>query len=58
MTQTAMEWFEKNRKKIGYTIGAVNVLSGLADLSAGNIMLGTIWIVIGTAILFDTKTFK
>jgi hypothetical protein len=56
--ETFFTWFEKNRKTIGYVVGGMTLLTGLADLAVGHVLLGTMWIVIGVAILFDTKTFK
>jgi hypothetical protein len=56
--ETFFTWFGKNRKTIGYVVGGMTLLTGLADLAVGHVLLGTMWIVIGVAILFDTKTFK
>ena len=56
--ETFFTWFGKNRKTIGYVVGGMTLLTGLADLAVGHVLLGTMWIVTGAAILFDTKTFK
>lgn len=56
--ETFITWFEKNRKTIGYVVGGMTLLSGLADLAVGRSLAGAMWIVLGAAIVFDTKTFK
>jgi hypothetical protein len=56
--ETFFTWFGKNRKTIGYVVGGMTLLSGLVDLAGGYVLAGTMWIVLGAAILFDTKTFK
>jgi len=53
-----MEWFGRNRKTIGYTVGGLNVLNGVVSLVTGNFWSGIIFIVLGSAIIFDAKTFK
>jgi hypothetical protein len=53
-----LTWFDDNRKKIGYTIGSLNVVTGTAVLSSGKIIDGIFWIMIGLLIIFDAKTFK
>jgi hypothetical protein len=52
------EWFGRNRKTIGYTIGGINLLSGLSYMAQGQSGPGMLWIVIGFLILFDTWEFK
>ena len=58
LMETFFTWFGKNRKTIGYVVGGMTLLIGLADLAVGRDFVGVMWIVIGAAILFDTKTFK
>ena len=53
-----MEWFGRNRITIGYTIGGINVLNGVASVALGDIMSGVFFIVLGSAIIFDAKVFK
>lgn len=55
---TFMLWFGRNRKRIGYTIGGVNLATGLVHLATDNILAGICWTIIGAAILFDTREFK
>lgn len=53
-----MEWFGRNRQKIGYTVGGLNVLNGVLSLVAGDFWSGVIFIVLGSALIFDAKAFK
>jgi hypothetical protein len=53
-----LEWFGRNRKPIGYTVGGVNVLSGVSHLFVGNMLDGIFWLLIGVVILIDTREFK
>ena len=46
-------WFTENRKKIGYTLGALNLLGGLSLLVAGNTTNGVIQIFVGSVLIFD-----
>jgi hypothetical protein len=47
-------WFGTYRKPIGYTIGGVNVLSGLQYFAQGNTAQGWLFFMIGYIILLDT----
>jgi hypothetical protein len=53
-----MEWFGRNRITIGYTIGGINVLNGVASVALGDTLNGVFFIVLGSAIIFDSKVFK
>ena len=53
-----LNWFSRNRKAIGYTVSAVNIIGGLNALVIGNIADGVIGLLLGTVILIDTKEFK
>jgi hypothetical protein len=53
-----MEWFGKNRKPIGYTVGALNVLAGINHLLHGQFGLAVLWIVIGSFLIWDAHEFK
>jgi len=47
-------WVTINRKKIGYTLGGVNILSGVMCLSGyGQVSTGLIQIFVGTFVIFD-----
>jgi hypothetical protein len=52
------EWFGRNRKTIGYTVGGLNMLNGIISVVAGDIANGIFWIILGSAIVFDAKMFK
>ena len=58
MMDKFFEWFGRNRKTIGYTVGGVNVLNGVSSLALGNTLGGICFIVLGSAIIFDAKVFK
>jgi hypothetical protein len=53
-----MEWFGRNRKPIGYTIGGLNVLAGLNHAAHGNFGLAVLWIVLGSFLIWDAHEFK
>jgi hypothetical protein len=53
-----MEWFGRNRITIGYVVGGVNVLNGVASVALGDTLSGVCFIVLGSAIIFDSKVFK
>ena len=46
-------WFTENRRKIGYTLGALNVLGGISLLIGGNIGNGLIQIFAGSVLIYD-----
>ena len=52
------EWFERNRKSIGYVVGGANLGSGIAAIAGGNFWSGIVWLLIGLAIILDTRMFK
>ena len=58
MMDKFFEWFGRNRKTIGYTVGGLNVVNGLLGLLFGNVFGGLLWLVIGSAIIVDAKYFK
>jgi len=49
-------WVGRNRKEIGYTIAAGNILSGISLLAGGSNTNGWVFIFLGTLIAFDTAT--
>ena len=53
-----IEWFEHNRKSIGYGIGGLNIGSGIGQIAVGNVPSGVLWVIIGAVIMFDTWEFK
>jgi len=58
MMTTFLEWFGRHRKTIGYTVGGINVLNGVASVALGDTWSGIFFIVLGSAIIFDAKVFK
>jgi len=52
------EWFGKNRKAVGYTVGSLNLLASVSYFLQGNIGLACLWFVIGSTIMFDTYEYK
>ena len=52
------EWFTKNRKTIGYTIGGLNLLAAANYYFQGDVGLACLWFVIAMGILFDTYEYK
>jgi hypothetical protein len=53
MIEKAIFWFTVNRKKIGYTLGVLNILSGLSLLGTSQVSNGILQIFIGSVIIFD-----
>lgn len=56
--QKFIDWFDRNRRSIGYGIGGLNIGSGLGQIAVGNVPSGILWVVIGAVIVYDTWTFK
>jgi len=47
-------WFTENRKKIGYSLGTLSILSGIMSLLGyGQPSTGLVQIFVGTVIVFD-----
>jgi hypothetical protein len=53
MLEKFVFWFTEHRKKIGYTLGALNVLGGLASLSSGHTGNALIQIFAGSVLIYD-----
>ena len=49
-------WFSEYRKKIGYTLGVLNVLLGINALANGQTSNGLLMFFIGSVIIFDAWT--
>lgn len=58
MKDKFFEWFGRNRKTIGYTVGGINVFNGVMSLAFGDTVSGIFWLILGSAIVFDAKMFK
>ena len=54
MKDKFIEWFGRNRRTIGYTVGGLNLLVALSHLIQGQYGLMLLWLVIGSMIVFDT----
>lgn len=48
----------KHRTTIGYTIGILNILSGLSNITLDNVVGGIFWIAIGIVIILDVRSYK
>jgi hypothetical protein len=55
---TFLDWFYRNRKTIGYTIGGLNILSGVDRAVNGDWGLALLWFVIGAFLIIDAYEFK
>lgn len=53
-----LNWFSRNRRTIGYTVGGLNLLDGIVSLAFGDYTNGALWTLVGIVILIDTKEFK
>lgn len=53
MLEKLLFWFTENRKKIGYTLGALNLLSGLSLLASGHKGNALIQIFAGSVLIYD-----
>lgn len=51
-------WFGRNRKTIGYSIGGLNIVSGLGQMADGQLWPGIVWLILGVALVFDAYEFK
>jgi|APGre2960657505_1045072.scaffolds.fasta_scaffold465102_2 hypothetical protein len=58
MMEKFFEWFGRHREPIGYTVGGINLLNGFVGIISGNVVNGIFWILLGSAIIFDTRMFK
>ena len=52
------EWFGRNRITIGYVIGGVNLGSGVGNVINGDVANGVMMLILGLAIVVDTRMFK
>ena len=53
-----LDWFYKNRKTIGYTIGGLNLLSAVNYAVNGDYGQAVLWAVIGAFLVIDAHEFK
>jgi uncharacterized membrane protein HdeD (DUF308 family) len=52
------EWTSRNRKSIGYTIGALNLLAGISNLVNNNYTLAVVNLVIAVVLIADAWRTK
>lgn len=52
------EWLQSNRKNIGYTIGALNLVAAFNYYLMDLIALSVLWTVIGVFLIWDASEFK
>lgn len=53
MIDTVIFWFTENRKKIGYVLGALNILGGISMLATGSSTNGLLELFVGSVLIFD-----
>jgi len=58
MKDKFFEWFGRNRKTIGYTVGGLSLLSALNYLIQGQYGMALLWLFVGTMIVYDVWDFK
>jgi hypothetical protein len=52
------EWIGRNRKPIGYTIGALNLLTGISNLVNDNYTLAVVNLAIAVVLIADAWRSK
>ena len=52
------EWFNKNRKNIGYTVGALNMLASINYVAQGELNYALIYFTLGVVLIFDSYEIK
>ena len=58
MMNKFMEWFGCHRKSIGYVVGGANLGSGIGQIAKGDVANGVMMLILGLAIVLDTRMFK
>lgn len=53
-----VEWVKANRHAVGYTVGGLNIASGVVNILIGNVYTGIFNIIVGSFIIFDTWAFE
>lgn len=52
------EWFNKNRKNIGYTVGGLNMLASMTYVAQGELNYALIYFTLGSVLIFDSYEIK
>lgn len=50
-----LDWFNFNRKTIGYVVGVLCLTAAISDIAVGNAVLGVLWLLVGGMIIIDAK---
>jgi hypothetical protein len=53
MIEKLLFWCGEHRKKIGYTLGALNAVSGIHSILNGQTTNGILILFVGTVLIFD-----
>ena len=53
-----LDWMNRNRKQIGYTVGVLNMLVALNHYIQGQSGLAALWFVIGVMFIWDAADSK
>jgi len=53
-----VEWFNRNRRPIGYTIGGLNLLAAVNYYFQGQTGMAVLWTVIGAFLIWDAADYK
>ena len=53
-----LDWFDRHRDHIGYTIGGLNLASGLLNVLTGDFHMGLLNLSVGVFITVDTWAFR
>lgn len=56
MKDTIIAWLIANKSPIEYTIGGLNVVSGLINIVAGNFSTGLLNLAVGAILIDDAAT--
>lgn len=58
MISKFLGWLYAKRKPVGYTIGGLNVLSGINYLVHGDFGMASLWVAIGMMLVMDAYDSK
>jgi hypothetical protein len=53
MIEKFVFWLSENRKKVGYSLGGINMLCGINSLAFGQISNGFVLLFVGFVLIFD-----
>lgn len=58
MKDKIINWLTEHWTPIGYTVGSVNIISGIGDLAVGDTWQGLFWLSLGAFIIYDVRTSR